>query len=381
MKKNSLKKKTAAWLAALAVLLTSAELPLTEHPVYAETAETNTTFATARDLEFGSSMAGTLSTSDNIRYYKFSLKEANQLQLGVERTRESGLSCIYIKFYDASQTEIYSTYTYNNTFSLGPLYFTGGDYYMTLTLQDSSYDETFSFKANTDTLGESFAETQDVNNNLRENASAISLKKTYKGVLAINDDIDYYKFQVPAAGPIKFNLTNAADDSLRYTFYDQSLNQAYTDTLIRRSKASPSVSVKKGIYYLAIEKANVNRSVGSYTFSIDHMPQGGTSGSNTGKVTVKQVKIKSVQNSARKKMTVKWNKVSKVSGYELWYSTNSNFKKGVVKKKLSSSVTKKTYSGLKKKKTYYVRIRAYKNVNGGKKYGKWSSKKSVVIRK
>ena len=105
MKKNSLKKKTAAWLAALAVFLTSAELPLTQQPVYAEPAETNTTFATARDLEFGASMAGTLSTSDNIRYYKFSLKEANQLQLGVERN-QGGWGAVYIKFYDASQTEI-----------------------------------------------------------------------------------------------------------------------------------------------------------------------------------------------------------------------------------------------------------------------------------
>lgn len=379
MKKNSLKKKTAAWLAALAVLLTSAELPLTQQPVYAETAETNTTFATARDLEFGASMAGTLSTSDSIRYYKFSLKEANQLQLGVERNRD-GWGAVYIKFYDASQTEIYSARTYDASFSLSPLHFTGGDYYMTLTL-DSSYSETFSFKAETDTLGESFAETQDVNNDQRENASVISLKKTYKGVLAINDDIDYYKFQVPAPGQIRFNLKNAASDSVTYTFYDQSLNRVYTGKVLRSYKTNPSIAVKKGIYYLAIEKTDVNWGVGSYTLSIDHAPKGGTAGSNTGRVTVKQVKIKSVQNSARKKMTVNWNKVSKISGYELWYSTNSNFKKGVVKKKLSSSVTRKTYSGLKKKKTYYVRIRAYKNVAGGKKYGKWSSKKSVVIRK
>lgn len=379
MKKNSLKKKTAAWLAVLAVLLTSAELPLTQQPVYAETAETNTTFATARDLEFGASMAGTLSTSDSIRYYKFSLKEANQLQLGVERNRD-GWGAVYIKFYDASQTEIYSARTYDASFSLSPLHFTGGDYYMTLTL-DSSYSETFSFKAEADTLGESFAETQDVNNDQRENASVISLKKTYKGVLAINDDIDYYKFQVPAPGQIRFNLKNAASDSVTYTFYDQSLNRVYTGRVLRSSKTSPSIAVKKGIYYLAIEKTDVNWGVGSYTLSIDHAPKGGTAGSNAGRVTVKQVKIKSVQNSARKKMTVNWNKVSKISGYELWYSTNSNFKKGVVKKKLSSSVTRKTYSGLKKKKTYYVRIRAYKNVAGGKKYGKWSSKKSVVIRK
>lgn len=54
---------------------------------------------------------------------------------------------------------------------------------------------------------------------------------------------------------------------------------------------------------------------------------------------------------------------------------------GVVKKKVGPSVTSRTYSGLKKKKTYYVKVRAYKNVNGAKKYGKWSSRKSVVIRR
>lgn len=244
----------------------------------------------------------------------------------------------------------------------------------------SNHNQSFSFVVNMDSMGESFIETQDANNDMSSDASDISLKKRYKGILAQNDDIDYYRFQIPAAGQITFNMTNSVSDTVKYGVYSQSLNPVYTNLVGSGYKVTQPVQVKRGVYYLAIAKEDVNRGVGSYTFSIDHTQKGQTK-PGTNNVTVKKAKINSVRNSARKKMIVKWSRVSGASGYELWYSTSSNFKKGVTKKRLSSSVTSKTYSGLKKKKTYYVRIRAYKNISGAKKYGKWSSKKSVFIRK
>lgn len=377
MRKKGLKRKMIAGLAALAVFGTSVGLPVTTQKVCAESpelpAETNTTFAKARNLEFGSSMAGTFSKNDGRRYYKFSLDRTSRLEIGVEH----GYDWIYLKIYDDSQTEIYNYSWTNSSFSLAPIYLTGGSYYMAV---ECYYDTTFSFVANMDSMGESFTETQDVNNDIASDASVISQKKKYKGVLALNDDIDYYRFQVPAAGQITFNMTNSVSATVKYGFYDQSLNPVYTNRVESGYKVNQPISVKKGIYYLAIAKEDVNRGTGSYTFSIDYTPKGSPS-PNTNNTTVKQVTIKSVGNPSKKKMTVKWEKVSGASGYELWYSTNSGFKKGVVKKKLSSSVTSKTYSGLKKKKTYYVKIRAYKTVNGVRKYGKWSNKKSVFIRK
>ena len=80
-------------------------------------------------------------------------------------------------------------------------------------------------------------------------------------------------------------------------------------------------------------------------------------------------------------MTVQWKKVAGASGYELQYSTRSNFKSSVVKKSLSSSKSSASYKKLKKGKTYYVRMRSYVNVDGVKKYSKWSPKKSVKIKK
>lgn len=379
MKKQGLKRKIIAGLAALAVLGTSVGLPSMGQIVYAEApdlpAETNTTFAKARELEFGTSMAGTLSESDSSRYYKFSLNEASRLNFGLERNQWN--SNINILFYDTSQTEIYNVHNSSGSFSLEPIYLTGGDYYMVIR---EARTESFSFVVNMDSVGESFTETQDSNNDMPSDASVISLKKRYKGILAQNDDIDYYRFQIPAAGQITFNMTNSVSGTVKYGVYNQSLDPVYTNLVGSGYKVTQPVQVKRGVYYLAIAKEDVNRGVGSYTFSIDHTQKGQTK-PGTNNVTVKKAKINSVRNSARKKMIVKWSRVSGASGYELWYSTSSNFKKGVTKKRLSSSVTSKTYSGLKKKKTYYVRIRAYKNISGAKKYGKWSSKKSVFIRK
>lgn len=75
-----------------------------------------------------------------------------------------------------------------------------------------------------------------------------------------------------------------------------------------------------------------------------------------------------------KAFTVKWEKKSGITGYQIQYSTNSKFKKEnkSVKIKNAKTVSKKI-TKLKAAKKYYVRIRTYK----GKKYSKWSKVKSI----
>ena len=81
-------------------------------------------------------------------------------------------------------------------------------------------------------------------------------------------------------------------------------------------------------------------------------------------------KVTSFQAKALKKaLKLTWKKVSGASGYEIQYSLNKNFKKA---KKLTikkASVKTKTIKRLKKKKKYYIRIRAY--TKKGK--GAWST--------
>lgn len=93
----------------------------------------------------------------------------------------------------------------------------------------------------------------------------------------------------------------------------------------------------------------------------------------------------SVKASSGSKMTVKWKGDAKADGYQVQYSTDRRFKKGVTTKRINGSKTvSRTFSKLKKGKTYYVRVCSYKNVkeNGKAKKlcGPWSSiKKSKNI--
>ncbi len=92
--------------------------------------------------------------------------------------------------------------------------------------------------------------------------------------------------------------------------------------------------------------------------------------------------LSSVKNTASKKITVKWKKNSKATGYQIQYSTSKSFASGNKTVKVSGAKkVSKVISKLTKKKTYYVRIRAYKTVNGKTYYSAWSSKKSVKISK
>ena len=82
-----------------------------------------------------------------------------------------------------------------------------------------------------------------------------------------------------------------------------------------------------------------------------------------------------------KQMTVRWKKVSAASGYQIQYSQNKKFAKG---NKLvtvaGGSKTSRLVKKLASKKTYYVRVRAYKTVGGKKYYSAWSAVKKVKVK-
>ena len=89
-------------------------------------------------------------------------------------------------------------------------------------------------------------------------------------------------------------------------------------------------------------------------------------------------KLSSVK-KGKKSFVAAWKKVSGAKGYQIQYSTSKKFTKSTTKTKTISkaSTLKTTVKSLKSKRTYYVRIRAYKTSASTKVYSKWSSAKSV----
>lgn len=98
------------------------------------------------------------------------------------------------------------------------------------------------------------------------------------------------------------------------------------------------------------------------------------------KVKVKKTTGLKVMNTKGKNLVVRYSKVSGAKGYQITYATNSKFTKG--KKVVNTTKRTKTIQKLKKGKTYYVRVRAYKKDSTGRKvYGKYSTVKKIKITK
>ena len=106
-------------------------------------------------------------------------------------------------------------------------------------------------------------------------------------------------------------------------------------------------------------------------------------GSKSGSVSIKTknkgVTLSSAKSSKKKKINVKWKSRTGISGYEVMWSTSSNFKKNFLSVKVSGAKkTSKTLTTAKSKKNYYVRVRAYKK--NGKKYTYYSWSKTIKVK-
>ena len=176
------------------------------------------------------------------------------------------------------------------------------------------------------------------------------------------------------------------------TIYKASSIKLSTTSYKYNGKAKkPTVTVKdsKGnkissSYYTV--KYSSNKNVGKATATITF--KGNYKGTVTKTFTIKpaSTSIKKVTSKKKKSFTVSWNKLTtQTTGYEIQYSTNSNFKSAKTVTVSKNKTTSKTVSKLKAKKKYYVRVRTYKTVkvNGKstKIYSAWSKAKTVTTKK
>lgn len=88
-----------------------------------------------------------------------------------------------------------------------------------------------------------------------------------------------------------------------------------------------------------------------------------------------------LENKKKRKLVVSWLWQLDVSGFQIQYAQNKKFTKKKKSKFVGKWTSRKTITQLKKGKTYYVRVRAYKKSSGKKIYGKWSKIKKIKIRK
>ncbi len=93
--------------------------------------------------------------------------------------------------------------------------------------------------------------------------------------------------------------------------------------------------------------------------------------------SIAKPKLNSAKSTSKKKIKASWSKVKGASGYQVMWSTYKNFSKNYKTKSVKAKYSSKTVTTAQSKKTYYVRVRAYKTISGKKVYSQWSNTKKV----
>ena len=183
---------------------------------------------------------------------------------------------------------------------------------------------------------------------------------------------------------------SSAKNIITYT-RPNSISLSTTSCTYNGKVKKPSVIVKDNgktvsSKYYTVSYQSGRKNVGKYTVTIKFKaPYSGTV-KKTFTIKPKATSITKVT-AGKKKFTVKWKKqATQTTGYQVQYATNSKFTSAkTVNVTSKNSIISKTFSKLKAKKKYFVRVRTYKTVkvNGKstKIYSSWSKSKAVTTKK
>ncbi|MCC8076160.1 MAG: phage tail-type lysozyme domain-containing protein [Clostridiales bacterium] len=177
-----------------------------------------------------------------------------------------------------------------------------------------------------------------------------------------------YSFKVTAR-----KLSNATISSIdaRYTYTGSSIKPT------PKVKYSGTTLTKGTDYTLSYSS---NKSVGTATITIKGTGNYTGTVKKTFKIVPKKVSNLKVKSSSSKKITVTWTALKSVRGYQIQYSTSSDFSNAKTVTVVGTTNKKKVISSLKSGKTYYVRIRSYCKVSGTNYYSFYSSKVKIKVK-
>lgn len=181
-----------------------------------------------------------------------------------------------------------------------------------------------------------------------------------------------------------FNITGVVSFTIaKANISDLPISLSGTSYVYNKKAHKPSVTVKNGSLTLAAGRdyaVSYSKNVNVGTATVKVTGQGANytgTAAKTFRIVPKGTAISKLKKKS-KGFTAKWKKqATQTSGYQVQYSVYKNFKKAKTKTIKKTKTTSASVSKLKKKKTYYVRVRTYKTVGGKKYYSSWSKVKKV----
>ena len=350
--------------------------------------------SSAVNYTLGTNVSDIITDQQNKLLYKFDINSSGRIQIDAI----AQISCVTYRIYDYVGNEVWCQWWIESNGTTGQSLISDsvdllkGTYYFCVEQCDGGTG-IFNFILSFTSANESFVETENGTNNSLSTANNITLNTNYNGQIAKNDSVDFYKFTINSSGRLYINAI-AKIYRITYRIYNSVGDEVWCKWWIgangttNQSIISDSVDLLKGTYYFCVEQCDGG--TGNYTFSISDkkpsLPKAAASNtsikrSSNGKSSTaskKPVKVNrvAVKKSLKRTVKISWAKVSGAKGYQVKWATNKNFKKAKYK---FTSKRKITLKKLKKKK-YFVKVRAYKTINGNTYYGKWSKTVKVKVK-
>lgn len=233
------------------------------------------------------------------QYYKFTLNESGKISI----TGQAYMQWMYMYIYDDTAKELWKINpNWNSTSEIitisEDIYLTSGTYYFCIG-KDGERCGNYKFKIDFISSNENFKEINGGSNNNIKSASTILTNGTYYNAqIAINDDKDFWKIELPSSG--KISITGQANMEWVYMhIYDDmaeelwKTNPHWNDTS-KIITISEEIYLTSGTYYFCVEKDGER--CGDYNFAISFVSSNETfaeinGGSNNTVASASELKI------------------------------------------------------------------------------------------
>lgn len=238
----------------------------------------NNTLKTASSIAYGRSYKGQLALNDTEDFYKITLNQSGTLNVNLDSDIER-MNCLV---YDSSGNPVWEerqhswNYDTKRNVISQDLDLTSGTYYIYIFAESKYgggvYAGTYTLKPSFVSANETFKETQGGSDNSMEKARSISADQLYRGQLAINDSVDYYKFAL--SGPRTVTLNFISDlGEVDLSLYTSAGTEIWSEHAAWNDVAQTNSVVQQwelsaGTYYLVMTQYEENNTiwVGNYRF-------------------------------------------------------------------------------------------------------------------
>lgn len=235
---------------------------------------TGNTMLQADEITLGKVCSGVITGMGDNDWYVFSITEPSKVNLTYAATGR--LRDCNMKFIDATHDNkvLYSqdgtVYPVNATY-----YLTAGEYYLGLE-KPGTYDEGTAYDIKVTATPCKLSVPGDGSNNAIGDAAEIELETKYNAQISLNDDIDYYTFDLEKEGSVTFDfagglnavdwaLYDNKDDLIKHGIYQKN------DEKDSRITKKNNLILKPGKYTVAVGANEKAASYGQYTFSFNYV--------------------------------------------------------------------------------------------------------------